>query len=180
MFDSHYAFRLVSSGKVINEYPLIARRNFSFWTIKKRRYLVLIHEYEYKVFVIKFCDARFKNHANRFSMVLNDFDFPKILRTVVEIAKQTLDISPSASFAFVGVHKEGKETKKTANTQRHRIYTKVTEYFLGGETFLHSYEKQTNCYLLVNRINENPEALHKTIVDMFADEFSELSHLQAS
>ncbi|MFZ5998863.1 MAG: hypothetical protein ACOYW3_00005, partial [Bacteroidota bacterium] len=156
---------------------LIGKACYAFRTNKGRRYLVLIHEYEYKVFVIKFHDARYKNSALRFNMMTGEFDCGRVLRTVIEIAALTLRNEPLASFAFVGVYKIGKETKDTENSQRHRIYMKLAENFLGGQTFIHSYENKSNCYLLVNKANENPTDLHGTIVEMFAQTYQELSHL---
>lgn len=129
------------------------------------------------VLVIKFHEANKRHLHNRFNVILNDFDCSKILRTVINIAEAELKKNQFASFAFVGVPKEGKETRNTANSQRHRIYRKLAEYFLGPQTFLHSYEQRSNCYLLVNKRNVNPAALQTAIVDMFAEHFHELSHL---
>jgi hypothetical protein len=99
-------------------------------------------------------------------MVLNDHDFSTILKTVINIAIVMLRNEPLASFGFVGVHKDNKETKETPSTQRFRIYSELATRFLGGETFLHSYESKVNCYILINRSNENPEKLLKEIIDI--------------
>lgn len=177
MFDGWYAFRYVNSQTVLNEYPLIRKFTYSFKTKSHRRYLVLIHEYEYKVFVIKSHDAAHKLLSNRYNLIFNDFDCAKVFRTVIEIALQVLKTERIASFAFVGVPKENKEEKDQANSQRLRVYKLIAENFLGVETFLHGHEIRSNCYLLVNKYNIVPEAMYETIVDMFAAEFEELSHL---
>jgi hypothetical protein len=177
MFESGYPFRLVTVGHPIDELPLIKKIVYDFRTVRKRRYLVHLHEYEYKVFVIKFHDVRHKNLPNRFNVILNDFDCERVLRTIVDIAQLTLNQEKLASFAFVGVPIEGKEPKHTANSQRHRIYKSIVENFLGSQTFLHGYEENTNCYLLVNKSHANPEAIYSSIVDMFTNEFQELDNV---
>lgn len=175
MFDTWYPFRYINYQVAINELPLIRRYSYSFST-RKRRYLVSIHEYEYKVFVIKFHDASHKKQSNRYNLVFNDFEKPsKIIRTVIEIALHLLKKEQMASFAFVGVPKENKEDKLQSNAQRLRIYKRLAEDFLGVQTFLHGVEFQSNCYLLVNRKNANPEVLYGTIIEMFAKEFNEIN-----
>ena len=160
----------------INEHPFIANYSYSFNTSNQRRYIVQLHEYEYKVFVIKFYEAAHKNRRNKFNMLLNDHDCTKILRTVIEIALDILKTQEFASFAFVGVPKEGKEEKDKENNQRLRIYKQLAENFFGTDTFKHGHEYRVNCYLMVNKKNENPDGLYETIIDMFANVFNELDY----
>lgn len=172
MFESAgYAFKLLTVAHPYDELPLIKKHVYEFRTKHKRRYLVELHEYEYKVFVIKFHDARHKNLPSRYGLLTKDNDCQKVLRTVVDIAKHTLTIEPLASFAFKGVPVEGKEDKDQPRSQRHRVYKTISENLLGIETFLHGYEERSSCYLLVNKANEDPEQLYSTIVDMFVNEF---------
>ncbi len=167
MFESGYPYRKINTQLPVNEEPLVRKFNYSFKTEKNRRYLVLIHEYKYKVFVLKFHDASHKGRPNRYNLVVNDFNCTKVLRTVIDIALKLLNEEQMASFAFVGVTKEKKEKKFQTNSQRLRIYKLLSENVLGVETFLHGLESQSNCYLLVNKRNENPEELYLSIVDMF-------------
>ena len=176
MFESWYPFRQINVQPTVNEEILLRKFSYSFKT-DKRRYLVLIHEYKYKVFIIKFHDAAHKHLPNRYNLVFNDFNCTKVIRTVIEIALRLLDTEKIASFAFVGVNKEKKEKEFQSNTQRLRIYKLLSENVLGVETFLHGIEPQSNCYLLVNKKNKDPENLYVSIVDMFSAEYNELRHL---
>lgn len=169
MFEKGYPFRYINTQILPADYPHIKVSNYSFTTAKKKRYIVLVDKYEYQVFVVKFYEATHKQRLNKFNVILNDFDCSRVLRTVLNIATEELRKEPLASFAFAGVYKEGDEKITTANTQRHRI--------LGTQTFLHSYEQRSNCYLLVNKGHPNPVAMQSLIVDMFAKHFEELSHL---
>ncbi len=178
MFADWYQFRYINRQMAFNEYPFIATYCYSFKkTSNQRRYVVQLHEYEYKVFVIKFYEAAHKNRRNKFNMLFNDHDCTKILRTVIEVALDILKSQELASFAFVGVPKEGKEGKDKENNQRLRIYKQLAENFFGTDTFKHGHEYRVNCYLMVTKKNINPETLYETIIDMFAGTFIELDDL---
>jgi hypothetical protein len=180
MFDSGYQFRLATKPPThINDYPLIEQFIYRFKTDKKRTYLVHLHKYDYTVFVIKFHDKKQSLSADKFNFVLNDFDCGRVLRTIIEIAMSVLANEQYASFAFVGAHKPGKESKQTINTQRFKIYKRMAEYFLGSITFLHVYEERSNCYILVNKKHANPEAIYiyESILEMFASQYPELNNI---
>jgi len=177
MFEAGYAFRLATKQFAQNEYPLLERSIYTFTTRLNRTYIVNIHRYEYRVYVIKFHDKNHSDSKNKYSLILNDYDVGKVLKTILEIAITILREDTFASFAFVGAHKIGKETSTTVATQRYRVYKRLTEYFLGGETFIHTFEEQSNSYLLINRSNPGPEDLSETVISMFADTFQGLEHL---
>lgn len=177
MFEEGYEFRLATKHLVRNEYPLIEKSIYVFKTRLKRTYVVNIHRYEYRVYVIKFHDKNHTDSKDRFSFLLNDFDTSRVLRTILQISLQILRTDPFASFAFIGAHKEGKESADMPNTQRYRIYKRIAEYFLGAETFIHTYEQNSNSYLLVNKKNPNPPLFAETIINMFANTFQGLENL---
>ncbi len=177
MFENGYTFRLATKQVIRNEYPLIEKLIYVFRTRLGRRYIVDIHRYEHRVYVIKFHDKRHSSSDDRFNLVLNDFDAGRILKTVLEIALEILKKDESASFAFVGAYKKDLETPTTAKSQRYRIYKRICEYFLGAKTFIHSYEERSNSYLLVNRKNTNPEDLSESIINMFAKQFQGIEQL---
>jgi hypothetical protein len=103
--------------------------------------LVHIHEHEHRVFVIKFHDKNHANSPNKYNFVLNDFDQGKVLRTVFNIClDEILANEEIASFAFVGAHKHEKELKETPRSERYRVYRRMIQYFMGNETFVHTYQ----------------------------------------
>jgi hypothetical protein len=176
MFETGYPFRLSTKQLVGNDYPLIEKLIYTFNTTKNRQYLVEVHRYEYRVYVIKFHDKNHSRSDDRYNFVLNDFDAGHVLRTILAIALEVLKNDEFASFAFVGARKN-KEAPDASKTQRFRIYKRIAEYFLGNQTFLHSYEERSNSYLLVNKKNEKPEVISETIIDMFAKIFQGIEHL---
>lgn len=109
--------------------------------------------------------------------MMNDFDASKVLRTVLDISLGILMKDKIASFAFVGVYKIEKEDNLTPRTQRYRIYKRISEYFLGGQTFIHTYEERSNSYLLINKLNPNPTALSEDVINMFANVFQGIDHI---
>lgn len=177
MFEAGYAFRLATRQFAKNEYPLLERSIYTFTTRLNRTYIVNIDRYEYRVYVIKFHDKNHSDSKNKYSLILNDYDVGKVLKTILEIAITILREDTFASFAFIGIHKLGKETSTTSATQRYRVYKRLTEYFLGSETFIHTFEERSNSYLLINRSNPSPEDLSEMVINMFADTFQGLEHL---
>ncbi len=177
MFEAGYEFRLATKHFVKDDSPLLEKYIYVFKTRLKRTYIVNIHLYEYRVYVIKFHNKSHSNAKDRYSFVLNDFDAGKVLKTVLDIAVSILKVDQLASFAFIGAHKYGKELATSHNTQRYRVYKRMVEYFLGPYTFIHTYEQRSNSYLLVNKINSQPEACSEDIINMFTDIFQGLEQL---
>lgn len=177
MFEAGYGFRLATKRIVKDDYPLLEKYIYVFRTRLKRTYIVNIHRYEHRAYVIKFHDKNHSNAKDRYSFVLNDFDTGRVLKTVLDIAISILHSDQFASFAFIGAHKHGKESATDHNTQRYRVYKRMVEYFLGTSTFMHTYEQRSNSYLLVNKTNSNPEVYSESIINMFTETFQGLDQL---
>jgi hypothetical protein len=176
MFEKGYPFRLATKQFVQHEYPLIEKLIYTFKTDKSRKYIVDIHRYEYRVYVIKFHAKSHSNSKEKYNFVLNDFDISRVLKTVLNIALEIFKNDPMASFAFVGARKAD-EPSNASKTQRFRVYKRVSEYFLGNVTFQHTYEERSNCYLVVNKRNANPQDMSELIIDMFAKLFQGVEHI---
>lgn len=183
MFEQGYPYALRTISKERGQAPLLRKHVYSFLNKNSQKYIVHIHEYEQKVFIIKFYLNKHKNHPDKYNLVVHEFDFGRTLRTILNITMEVLQKEPLASFAFVGVHKIGSpdtpitEVKSQENNQRYRVYKQVTENFFGQATFLHGYSGKTNSYLLVNRSNNDPEEMYKSIVQMFSNQFQDLGNL---
>jgi len=181
MFESGYNFTLLISSIERDEYPLIAKRLYKFKTLANRVYHVHIHEYEHRVFVLKFHLKIDESDRLRFNKTLNDFDTGRVLRTVIDISLSILKEEPFASFAFVGIFKVSsedyklyRESRETHATQRFRIYKTIAENLLGTETFIHSMEPRISAYLLINKKNINSESLIEEVIDMFSKAFQDI------
>lgn len=174
MFEAGYGFRLATKRIVKDDYPLLEKYIYVFRPRLKRTYIVNIHRYEHRAYVIKFHDKNHSDAKDKYTFVLNDFDTGRVLKTVFEIAVSILRADQFASFAFIGAHKYGKESATAHNTQRYRVYKRMVEYFLGTSTFVHLYEQRSNSYLLVNKTNARPEVASEAIINMFAEIFQGL------
>ena len=94
MFDTSFPFSLIQRTPKNNDYQ-IAEYVFQFRTLK-RRYVVIAELYELNVFAVKFFPADKKSQSNRFSVVLNDFDFAPIIRTCINIMHYLLNENSKA------------------------------------------------------------------------------------
>jgi hypothetical protein len=72
--------------------------------------------------------------------------------------------------------KSGKpcEDITTPNNQRFRVYRRLTRGFLGLDHFKHIKSEKANCYLLVNRNNDDCDVLKDRIIQMICNTYSEL------
>ncbi|MBT1708727.1 hypothetical protein KK062_10855 [Fulvivirgaceae bacterium PWU5] len=112
----------------------------------------------------------------------------RVIRTVINITLDILAKNELASFAFVGVYKlkqerikvnrNSEENQDTELTQRFRTYKRITEYFLGTQTFKHTFQAKSNAYLIVNKRHANYERMNDEIISMFTNMFQDLVELR--
>ena len=89
-----------------------------------------------------------------------------------------LEENPSASFAYVGaptVSENYSESK--VNTTRYRIYEYVMDVFLSPSLFKRYFSTKNSAMLLVNKQNNDYEALAKKMIEMFTDLYHDLEPL---
>lgn len=193
MFESGYPFTLVTKNTSELEPNLVCKRLYRFTNRFDVRYMAPVYEYKHKIFALKFHLRLHKKNKNRYNLIANQdptrFDAARVLRTMIDISAFILHEEPLASFAFIGVHKikgpnaNGKsnknsnESKEIEQAQRYRVYKRLTEYFLGPVTFKHSYQEKSNAYLLINKGNENYEALTEQVIEMFVNDFQDFGDL---
>ncbi len=189
MFDSSYPYQQATINKAHLEPQVIKEIIFRFSTDYGVKYIVRLHEYNHKVFAIKFHLRIHNKLKNKYNLVVTDsrINPGKVIRTIVSIALDILKIDDMASFAFVGVFKVrvncatekiSNEHPETAETQRYRIYVEIVENFFGTETFKHGYNDKANAYLLLNKNNKNYLELYDEVSTMFINTFQDLGNLQ--
>lgn len=175
MFDSCFNFSLIQK-KPSQEKFILFEHVYHFKT-SKRRYIVIVEEYHLNIFVVKFYPADKKRYNDRFSIVLNDFDFAPIIRTCINIMLEVLKENPTASFGYVGansVTKTYKEGKR--DTQRYRIYQRVMDIFLSPLLFARVESAANSAELLLNRKNENLQNLRFEATKMFVEIYPDLEN----
>jgi hypothetical protein len=83
MFDKGFKYKLIQKKKIA-EQEIESESVYDFWSTK-RRYIVVIEEYKFKVFVPKFFPSTLKDNPNRFNVLVNDFEAPRVVRTCINI-----------------------------------------------------------------------------------------------
>ncbi|MDE1191136.1 MAG: hypothetical protein PW786_03230 [Arachidicoccus sp.] len=173
MFDSSFEYFFIQkkgyeNKDILSEYIYQFKTNFT-------RYIVIVEEYRYNVFVPKFYPSRFKNNKNRFNILTNDFITGRIIRTVMNIMLDLLKQFPTSSFAWIGVPTNTTNKKEsTAYTQRFRIYKRVVINFFNKENWFHYEDYRTSGYILVNKCNTDIESYLNSIMIMFVNIYSDL------
>lgn len=177
MFNTRYAYAKVTSTAGNHLTPhLVEKTIYRFQSKRHNTYLVETHEHGQHVFVVKFYYLKHKNNKKRFN-VLTDFkEWGGVLRTVVDICIKIHEADPLASFAFIGVPKPT-EPEGSPNNQRFRVYKRITETFMGTQTFKHVESEDANSYLLINRSNEGQaEAIIQMLSNIYEDIGDLLGH----
>lgn len=174
MFDTKFPFqKRTSYGQDPNNPHILSRTIYTFTSSKGNRYLVYVDEHPHYLYVVKFCYHKHKNHPKKYHLLTNHNECGGVLRTVVEICLLILEQNPAASFAFIGVPKPS-EDEKSQNNQRFRVYKRITETFLGPETFKHVESQDANGYLLINKEFKH---LQEVIIQMLISIYQDLDYL---
>lgn len=173
MFDSGYKYHRISITKVSDK--LFLRQHLYNFRASKRRYIAVVEEYEFQVFIVKFFPVSHKLSDKKYNVIFNDYDAPRVIRTCIDIMLDILADKPLASFGFIGANTiSNGESEGEANTQRFRIYTKLMLNFFAKTAFSHLEEPSISAYLMVNKKNKNFEELTPKIVEMFQKVYPDL------
>lgn len=185
MFVTSYSFQKV---KITEHDPLnphlVSLTLYRFDTHKGNRYLVEVHEHDYKVFAVKFYLKKDRNNKKKYNILTNNYEWGGVFRTIFDICLHLHNKEHHASFAFVGAYKisskksaKPPENKYTPNNQRFRIYSKMTWDLLGEDNFEHFKSEELNCYLLLNRKRTGHSASRKLIIQKMCNAYPELGVL---
>jgi len=173
MFNQSYPYYLVNKIKY-EGHDLSETLLYSFRT-EKRRYIVVVEMYKYSTYVIKFYPVSHKLSPKKYNILLNDRHPAPVIRTCVNIMLAILHQNDTANFGFVASNTiEGKYIEPKYYNQRFRIYKKLMSYWFPDNLFLHTINEANSTYLLLNRKNQNLEALTERIVEMFIRNYEEL------
>jgi hypothetical protein len=147
MFDASFPYKLIQKKSIVGM-DIIRKFVYDFHS-SKRRYIVLIEEYELNVFVPKFFPSSLKDSPNKYNVLLNDFEAPRVVRTCINIVLELLAQHPNHSFAFVGANTITKKSvEQKYFTQRFRIYRILMLNFFTTNNWMHFEDFTTSTYLL--------------------------------
>jgi hypothetical protein len=165
MFTSSFPFSKINSQHRTLSGRLYIEHNYSFRGKTNKRYIVILEQYEFSVFSVKFCIQEHKNFDDRFNRLTNLNECSRVISTVGMIMKSVLDKNPYASFAFVG---SPLSSESEENTKRFRLYSKVVENLISPVVFEHKIAVSKSIYLMINRNNLEVNLIDK-LTEMFKD-----------
>lgn len=179
MFETGYAFTELHRKPASSEHYLYDHK-FKFKE-GKRVYHVDVEQYRHNIYVVKFYPDKYSNNPHRYSIVLNDCQYPqRIIRTCVNIMLYLLNKDKLASFGFIGAHKtihkrrKPNEPEPDEKTQRYRIYRGLAANLFGHFKFTHVTNEKKSAYLLANNENEDIEQLIKDAILIFSHIYPQL------
>jgi len=173
VFDNSYKYRKINVSEISNK-SFLKQHLYGFLT-QHRRYMAVVEEYNFQVFIVKFFPVSHKLSEKKYHVIFNDYDAPRVIRTCINIMLDILEITPLASFGFIGANTmSDNENEEEENTQRFRIYSKLMVNFFAETAFLHLKEPSISAYLMVNKQNTEYETLTPKIVEMFQEVYPDL------
>ena len=172
MFLSSFQFNKINSiKKSIGDYKFI-EHNYSFRGKSNKRYLVIVEEYQYSIFIVKFCLQERKIYSDRFNHLTKLNECSRVFTTIGEIIKKIHNDNPFASFGFIGSNLPG---ENKINTKRFRIYRKIVTQVISPVHFEHRESPNNSAYLLLNRDSNYPDLFEKAI-EMFQNIYLEITN----
>lgn len=163
MFVSGFPFsKLNFRNRKVGD-DVIVEHAYSFRGKTGKRYIVIVEQYNYFMYIVKFCLQERKFYSDRFNHLTKLNECSRVLTTIGLIIKEIHKANPFASFGFIGSNlpEEGKE-----NTKRFRLYKRVVNQVVSPVFFEHRISLKHSAYLLINRDNHEEDLLDK-ITSMF-------------
>lgn len=137
MFESGYKFALISKT-TISKNLFLRQRLYNFRSIR-RRYIAVVEEYDFNVYIIKFFPVSHKLSDRKYNIIFNDYDALRIIRTCVNIMLSIASENELAGFGFIGANTiQANFYENASNTQRFRIYRRLMLNFLEMNRFITS------------------------------------------
>lgn len=130
-------------------------------------YIVLIEQYKYNVFAVKFYPKKWSNSKFKYQLLTNTNEPRKIINTCINVMLSIYEKYHDASFGFVGANKVGEELNET---KRYKVYSTIIATYFSNEYFYHKENKEKSVYLLINR---EMLAVHPSITNKIEHFFKE-------
>jgi len=189
-FDSNapysgYRYRCVGISKQ-PEGIILKTIVYTFRT-PKRVYKVIVEEYPYQLFVLKF-HLNNSSGKTKYHIQTDDQDAPRVIATCCHILLKEIKFKNElASFGFIGSNTILPEKEKKAedltpiqkkrlerrnesveNTRRFRIYSLLSKRVFDPENYFHIEDVPNSSYLILNKLNKEPDLVSK-VAQMFEE-----------
>ncbi len=162
MFQEGFKFTKINHSQNPSPPPIVTY-NYAFRGKTGKRYLVIVEQYDFYVYIIKFCLQERKVHPDRFNILTGLNECSRILTTIGAIMKDFYNKNPYVSFGFLGSPLPG---EKANNTKRFRAYARVVSQMISPVDFEHRPSPKHSAYLLLNIHNSEPDLFAK-VTQMF-------------
>lgn len=140
-------------------------------TILNQVYLVSLYEYPNNIYIAKFYLKSERFSPNKYTnttfgkhshLNISSSDYVKnfflVMNTILQIAIRISEDNKSASFGFLGAHKDDERDKMNSdntfsNTKRYLVYKKYISRYFNPLHFDHIDSETASIYLVINRKN---------------------------
>ena len=129
------------------------------WTFRStksnKRYIVEVEGFEHEFYGLKFYWKGVELSKDRYSLLTNDFEPRKIVRSCIEVMLEYYRANKLVSFGFVSSPDldkdiEGKNLDLSKGSRRFIFYQKMMINLFGGDTFYHVSDTTHTIYLMIN------------------------------
>lgn len=135
----------------------MSSRITDIWTFKssqsKKRYIVEVEGFENEFYGLKFYWKGVEKSRNRYSLLTNDFEPRRIVRSCIEIMLDYYRHSQFASFGFIAapdLEKDIANKHRVKGNRRFEFYKKIMIRLFGDNVFFHCADMSNTFYLMVN------------------------------
>ena len=134
-------------------------RIIDLWTFRsdksKKRYIVEVEGFDNFFYGVKFYWKGVEKSEHRYSLLTNDFEPRRILRSCIEIMLHYYRENPLVSFGFVAAPDldmdiAGKRIKIGGGSRRFRFYQRLMINLFGPKTFYQVADRSKTIYLMIN------------------------------
>lgn len=134
-------------------------RIIDLWTFRSlksnKRYIVEVEGFENEFLGLKFYWKGVEKSKNRYSLLTNDFEPRKIIRSCIEIMLEYYRKNRLTSFGFVAAPDLdedviNKKVDRESGSRRFKFYQRMMTNLFGPETFYQVSDTSNTIYLLVN------------------------------
>lgn len=129
------------------------------WTFRSaksnKRYIVEVEGFEKEFYGLKFYWKGVEKSKDRYSLLTNDYEPRKIVRSCIEIMLEYYRHNKLVSFGFVASPDlakdiEGKNFDIDKGSRRFLFYQRMMLNLFGSDTFMHVSDTTHTIYLMVN------------------------------
>ncbi|MDE5794882.1 MAG: hypothetical protein K2I08_09190 [Muribaculaceae bacterium] len=129
------------------------------WTFRStksnKRYIVEVEGFDHEFYGLKFYWKGVELSKNRYSLLTNDFEPRKIVRSCIEVMLEYYRANKLVSFGFVASPDldsdiQGKNLDLRKGSRRFIFYQKMMINLFGGDTFYQVSDTTHTIYLMIN------------------------------